>query len=148
MKIDLRIPEVHDMTTDTVDVVSTSSVTANASPVVLSQTEMLRFKFLPTLVNNEKEPHKSVSGKLLYEKKRKNDEAFPSDDIGSSDKISRGTAKVGGWMEFQLNTSETYELYQVLNRLYTLCDDIGELPYGSATYTRVDSSFRQFLSII
>lgn len=148
MKIDLRTPEVHDMTTDTVDVVSTSSVTANASPVVLSQTEMLRFKFLPTLVNNEKEPHKSVSGKLLYEKKRKNDEAFPSDGIGSSGKISRGTAKVGDWMEFQLNTSETYELYQGLNRLYTLYDDIGELPYGSATYTRVDSSFRQFLSII
>lgn len=27
-------------------------------------------------------------------------------------------------------------------------DDIGEIPYGSATYTRVDSSLRQFLSII
>lgn len=66
MKIDLRGPEVHDIKTDTVDLVSTSSVTADASPVVLSQTEMLRFKFCPTLVGNEKEPHKSVSGRLLY----------------------------------------------------------------------------------
>ncbi|WP_191400314.1 hypothetical protein [Flavonifractor sp. An306] len=74
MKIDLQLPKVHDMTTDTVDIISTSAVTADVSPIVLSQTELLRFKFLPTLVDNEKEPHKSVSGKLLYEKKRKSDE--------------------------------------------------------------------------
>lgn len=148
MKIDLKSPEVHDMTTDTVDVISTSAVTADASPIVLSQTEMLRFKFLPTLVDNKKEPCKSVSGKLLYEKKRKNDNCFPSDNTDLSVKVSRGTVKIGDWMEFQLSTSETYELYQGLKRLYALYDDMGEIPYGSATYTRVDSSFRQFLSII
>lgn len=148
MKITHLIPQVHDMTTDTVDVISTSTVTANTSPITLSQTEILRFKFLPTLVDNKKEPNKSVSGKLLYEKKRKNDSHFPSETAGSSVKVSRGAVKVGDWMEFQLNTSETYELYQGLKHLYALYDDIGEIPYGSATYTRVDSSFRQFLSII
>lgn len=148
MKIGLRIPKVHDMTTDTVDVISTSAVTADASPVVLSQTEMIRFKFCPTLVDNEKEPHKSVSGKFLYEKKRKNDAAFPSDDNGAIVKISRGSVKVGDWIELNLSTSETYELYQGLKRLYALYEDMGEIPYGLATYTRVDSSFRQFLSII
>lgn len=136
------------MTTDTVDVISTSTVTANTSPITLSQTEILRFKFLPTLVDNKKEPNKSVSGKLLYEKKRKNDSHFPSETAGSSVKVSRGAVKVGDWMEFQLNTSETYELYQGLKHLYALYDDIGEIPYGSATYARVDSSLRQFLSII
>lgn len=148
MKITHLIPQVHDMTTDTGDVISTSTVTANTSPITLSQTEILRFKFLPTLVDNKKEPNKSVSGKLLYEKKRKNDSHFPSETAGSSVKVSRGAVKVGDWMEFQLNTSETYELYQGLKHLYALYDDIGEIPYGSATYTRVDSSFRQFLSII
>ena len=148
MKITHLIPQVHDMTTDTVDVISTSTVTANTSPITLSQTEILRFKFLPTLVDNKKEPNKSVSGKLLYEKKRKNDSHFPSETAGSSVKVSRGAVKVGDWMAFQLNTSETYELYQGLKHLYALYDDIGEIPYGSATYTRVDSSFRQFLSII
>lgn len=98
LKIGLHIPKVHDMTTDTVDVISTSAVTADASPVVLSQTEMIRFKFCPTLVDNENEPHKSVSGKFLYEKKRKNDAAFPSDDNGSVVKISRGLSKSEiGW---------------------------------------------------
>ena len=148
MKITHLIPQVHDMTTDTVDVISTSTVTANTSPITLSQTEILRFKFLPTLVDNKKEPNKSVSGKLLYEKKRKNDSHFPNETAGSSVKVSRGAVKVGDWMEFQLNTSETYELYQGLKHLYALYDDIGEIPYGSATYTRVDSSLRQFLSII
>jgi hypothetical protein len=148
LKITHLIPQVHDMTTDTVDVISTSTVTANTSPITLSQTEILRFKFLPTLVDNKKEPNKSVSGKLLYEKKRKNDSHFPSETAGSSVKVSRGAVKVGDWMEFQLNTSETYELYQGLKHLYALYDDIGEIPYGSATYTRVDSSLRQFLSII
>ena len=148
LKIGLHIPKVHDMTIDTVDVISTSAVTADVSPVVLSQTEMIRLKFCPTLVDNEKDPHKSVSGKFLYEKKRKNDAAFPSDDNGSVVKISRGSVKVGNWMELNLSTSETYELYQGLKRLYALYEDMGEIPYGSATYTRVDSSFRQFLSII
>ena len=148
MKITHLIPQVHDMTTDTVDVISTSTVKANTSPITLSQTEILRFKFLPTLVDNKKEPNKSVSGKLLYEKKRKNDSHFPSETAGSSVKVSRGAVKVGDWMEFQLNTSETYELYQGLKHLYALYDDIGEIPYGSATYTRVDCSLRQFLSII
>ena len=51
-------------------------------------------------------------------------------------------------MEFQLDTSETYELYQGLKQLYTLYEEMGEIPYGTATFARVDSSFRQFLSII
>ncbi|WP_400208561.1 Shedu immune nuclease family protein [Candidatus Methanomassiliicoccus intestinalis] len=148
MKIDLQVPEVHDMTTDTVDVISTSSVTADASPVVLSQTETLRFKFCPTFVDNGKEPHKSVSGKLLYERKRKNDTSFPSDNTSTAVKISRGSAKVGDWIEIRLNTSETYELYQGLKQLYTLYNDMDGIPHGSATYTRVDSGFRQFYSII
>lgn len=111
MRIPMRTQEIHDMTATTVDVVSTSSSTANASPVVLHQTDMLRFKFLPSLVKNEKEPQKSVSGKLLYEKKRKKDDVFPTDSGDISSKVSRGSVKAGDWMEFQLDTSETYELY-------------------------------------
>ena len=68
MKNDLHTPGIHDMTENTVDVISTSSVTADVSPIVLSQTDILRFKFLPTLVKNQKAPQKSVLGKLLYEK--------------------------------------------------------------------------------
>ena len=148
MRIPPQTPEMHDMTATTVDVISTSSSTANASPVVLHQTDMLRFKFLPNLVKNEKEPHKSVCGKLLYEKKRKNEDSFPTDNNDASSKVSRGSVKTGDWMEFQLDTSETYELYHGLFQLYALYDNIGDIPYGTATYTRIDNAFRQFLSII
>lgn len=113
MKIALRVPEVRDMTTNAVDIVSTSSVTADASPIVLNQTDMLRFKFLPTLVSNESEPCKSVSGKLQYEKKRKKEDLFPTDSVDSSNKVSRGTVKVGDWMEIKLDTTETYEFTHV-----------------------------------
>ena len=51
-------------------------------------------------------------------------------------------------MEFQLDTSETYELYHGLAQLYALYGNMKDIPYGTATYTRVDNAFRQFLSII
>ena len=73
MKIPLYSKEIHDMTDTTLDVVSTSSTTADASPIVLAQTDLLRYKFVPTLVDNTKDPQKSVSGKIVYEKKRKNE---------------------------------------------------------------------------
>lgn len=148
MKIYLPSREIHDMTDTTVDVVSTSATTADASPIVLAQTDMLRLKFLPTLVDNGKEPEKSVSGKLLYEKKRKGDVCFPTDCQDSTEKISRGSVKVCDWMEFQMSTSETYALFEGLQCLYALHDDIEKIPYGTATYARVDGAFRQFLSII
>ena len=50
---------------------------------------MLRFKFIPSLVKNEKEPQKSVSGKLLYEKKRKKDDVFPTDSGDVSIEMKR-----------------------------------------------------------
>ena len=55
MRVPLQTPHMRDMIAATVDVVSTSSSTANASPVVLHQADMLRFKFIPSLVKNEKE---------------------------------------------------------------------------------------------
>ena len=45
MKIDLTQYKMKDMTNKTVDVVSTSSVTADASPIVLNKTDMLRLRF-------------------------------------------------------------------------------------------------------
>lgn len=43
-------------------------------------------------------------------------------------------------MEIDLDTSETYELYLGLKRLYDLYEDIGGIPYGFSSYTRIDSS--------
>lgn len=148
MGIKLGKPDVHDMTNNTVEVISTSANTADASPIVLNKTNMIRFRFLPVLVDNKQEPKKCVSGKLLLERKRKNEKCYPSETMGTENRLSRCSVKVGDWMEIQLDTSETYKLFHGLWQLYTLYDNIGEIPYGSTTYARVDNSFRQFLSII
>lgn len=148
MKSALSTSKLHNMTPNSIEINSTSSSTADASPIVLHETELLRLKFIPKLVDNKQDPPKSVSGKLLFEKKRKNDDAFPSDINDSSKKVSRRSVKVGDWMEVQFDTSETYKLYKGLQHLYELYEEIGRIPYGTATYTRIDSAFREFLSII
>ena len=148
MKISDLSQTLQDMAGDTLDVMSTSSKTASASSVVLNQTDLLRFKFIPTLVDNGKEPQKSVAGKLLFEKKRKKEAQFPSDIGNTQEKVSRGSVKVGDWMELQLDTSETYALYTGLRQLYELYETMGGIPYGKTTFTRVDSSYREFLSIL
>lgn len=134
--------EPREMKNGTIDLVSTSLKTADASPIVLNKTDLIQTKFEPVLVENDKEPIKCVSGKLIYEKKRKNDGEFPTE------KLTRQSIRVGEFMEISIDTSETYKLFQGLKSLYDLYDDIGGTPLGSTTYTKVDSSFRQFQSII
>ena len=48
-----------------IDVVSTSATTADATPVVLSETERMRFRFVPTIVDNQSSPECTVRGKNL-----------------------------------------------------------------------------------
>lgn len=128
----------------TIDVVSTSLKTAEVSPIVLKETERVKTKFEPKLIVNDKFPEKSVSGKLIYEKKRLSDEVFPSD----IEKLSRKSVKVGELMEIALGTSETFNLYKGLEELYGLFRAMGQIPSGSAIFTKIDSSFREFLKII
>lgn len=146
----IRIPNLHSPAGDTIDIMSTSSVTADTTPIQLSVSDYTRIRFLPKLVQNPNEAKKSVCGKLCYEKKPKNESYFPCDTVPPplSSKVSRRSCKVGDWMEIELDTSETYELYLGLKKLYELYEDMGGIPYGYATYTRIDSSFKDFLSII
>lgn len=96
----------------------------------------------------KKNPTSLYLEKYFFEKKRKNDDLFPTDITIACDKVSRGSIRVGNWIELKLNTSETYALYIGLKQLYELYENMEKIPYGPATYTRVDSSLKQFLSII
>ena len=127
---------------DSIELVSTSNRTADASPIKLKTTELIQTKFEPVVVDNDKDPNKCVSGKLIYEKKRKADVEFPTE------KLTRGSVKVGEWIEISLDTGETYKLFEGLRDLYKLYSDIGTTPLGSSTFARVDNSFRQFQAII
>ncbi len=135
-------PEEHG--DGSIDVISTSAKTADASPIVLRETERVKTKFVPNLVENDKSPEKSVSGKLIYEKKRVSDDDFPSE----IEKISRKSIKVGEMMEISLNTTETRNLFMGLQNLYDVYITMKSITPGNATYTRIDSGFRSFQNII
>ena len=134
--------EPREMQENSIDVVSTSYRTASASPIILKSTDLLQTKFVPTLVDNNKDVQKCVSGKLIYEKKKKKDEHFPTE------KLSRTNVKVGEFMEMYLGTTETYALYQGLKSLYELYGELGTTPFGSHTYTKVDQHFKLVKELI
>ena len=138
--------EPRETTDGSIDLVSTSLRTADASPIVLNATDMIQTKFIPKIVDNPNDPQKSVSGKLVHEKKRKAGTEFPTE------RLTKRSVKVGDGevnaIEIALDTSETYTLFEGIKALYELHGEIGVTPLGSGTFARVDSSFRQFQAII
>ena len=131
-----------------VDVVSRSAMTADATPVVLSSTERFRFRFMPMLVDNQNNPEQSVRGKLLLERKPKNEKYFPTDSVAPCEKVTRGSAKNGDWVEIELHSEETYNLIIGLKKLYDLSGCMNGIPFGSARFAQIDSSFSSFLEVI
>lgn len=125
-----------------IEVESTSAATASVSPIVLSQsdTDVTRILFEPTLVDNVHDRDKCVSGKLIYEKRSKGDD-YPTE------KITPRNVKTGEAMELTLDTTAVLNLFQHLAALYEMYAQNG-IPYGYASYKRIDSSFNSFLDII
>lgn len=131
-----------------IDVVSRSAMTADATPVVLSSTERFRFRFMPMLVDNQNNPEQSVRGKLLLERKSKNEKYFLTDSVAPCEKVTRGSAKNGDWVEIELHSEETYNLFMGLKKLYDLSGCMNGIPFGSARFAQIDSSFSSFLEVI
>ncbi|MCL1876063.1 MAG: DUF4263 domain-containing protein [Synergistaceae bacterium] len=134
--------ELRETTDGSIDLVSTSLRTADASPIILNSTERIRTTFVPMIIDNNIDQQKCVKGKLVHEKKRKKDTEFPTE------KISRRSVKDGEVIEISLNTSETYKLFEGLKDLFDLHKEIGTTPLGSSTFARVDNSFQQLLAFI
>jgi hypothetical protein len=148
MRADLLKSNPDDMTSNDVELIPTSTDSANVSSIILQETNLIRAKFIPKLVNNQKDSNKPVCGTLLYEKKAKKDNSFPSEGINKTGKISRRSIKIGDWMEIYLDTSETYNLYQGLGNLYSLYTDIGKIPHDTSRYTNIDEKKRDLLSLL
>ena len=148
MKADLLKSNPDDMTSNDVKLIPTSTDSANVSSIILQETDLIRAKFIPKLVNNRKDSNKPVCGTLLYEKKAKKDNSFPSERVNKPGKISRRSIKIGDWMEIYLDTSETYNLYQGLGNLYSLYTDIGKIPHDTSRYTNIDEKKRYLLSLL
>jgi hypothetical protein len=130
-----------DDTYGAIAVESTSKNSADATPIVLRETESLKLWFSPKMVNNANAPERSVEGKLIYERKKKSDSEFPSA------KIARGNVKSGELMEISLNTLETHNLFRGIQDLYSLYAEHG-IPSGSASYIRADQGTDEMLKLI
>lgn len=121
---------------------STSYNTADATPILLNETDNIRTSFIPTVVDNPNDPKCCVNGKLVHERKSRKDKIFPAE------KISKKDVKIGDIMETSLSTSETKALFDGLKDLYDLHSDIGFVPSGVNKYSRIDKSLldliRQF----
>lgn len=122
---------------NSIDIHSTSSSTANATPIVLNETEMVKTSFEPMLIDNEKDRAACVSGKFIHQRKSKKDELFPVE------KISKKSVKTGDVLELRLSSSETKKLFDGLTQLYQLHSNIGFVPFGDNTYAKIDSSLLQ-----
>lgn len=124
---------------ETIDVQSTSYSTANVTPIILNETEMVKTSFEPILVDNNKDNKSCVGGKLVHQRKKKKELKFPTEIVSKKD------IKTGDILEIRLSTGELRKLYDGLTELYKLYFDIGYVPLGNNTYKKVDSSL---LSII
>lgn len=137
----------HQPVEGAIEVTSTSKVTAKTEPIALREpTDGTRLTFQPTLVDNPKCPENSVSGKIIYERKSKSDDRFPTEQ--GADFVSKGTVHVGDAMVMSLNTSETRELYLGLQKLYQIYEDMGGVQGGTTSFVQVDNTVRALLGML
>ena len=132
---------------DSIRIESTSKKTASAPDIDLrDRTDVTRLYFKPTIVENEKDPASTIRGKLIYERKGRNDSAFPLDDV--PEKISKNSIKKGDTLELELHASEVRRLYQGLHDLYALSGEMEGIPFGVKTYVPLDSASRPVLYLL
>lgn len=125
-----------------IKLVSTSKFTADATPIILNQTDRIQLKFDVTIIDNSKNKENSLSGSLIYSKKQKNVNEFPIETISKKD------VKIGEILKITLNSEETRKLYNGLSDYYKLSERIPEIPSGTAKFVKVDNRIDELISDI
>ena len=132
---------------DVISLTSTSSQTAVTDPVMLRDpTSTTRLYFKPLFVKNSKDPSKGVEGKIVYERKGKKDESFPT-DIGT-ELLSKKSIHKGDTLELSLNSSETKSLYLGLRKLYALAGSLKYMPNGNVSFIEMNDTAQKLLSML
>lgn len=126
----------YEFNCDDVLVESTSLHTATTAPIIMEETDHVRLSFAPKLVDNPNNVARCICGDIIFEKKKKRDERYPTDN----EQISRRDIKVGDSLKLSLRTDATYNLYKGLRSLYELKQEIGTTELGVSRYRRVDSA--------
>jgi hypothetical protein len=119
---------------------STSLKTADCSPLILRQTDLVRLVFVPTLVENQNNPDACVRGHFIWQKKAKKDEWVPSATVPLS------SLKAGEGYKLELHSAELLAFLRDLGGLYRLVRQHG-IPRGSTTFVRLRASLARFLAL-
>lgn len=99
MKMSIR----HEFNCDDVFVESTSLHTATTAPIIMEETDHVRLSFAPKLVDNPNDVTRCICGDIIFEKKKKKDEFYPTDNV----QISRSNVRVGDSLKLSLRTDAT-----------------------------------------
>ena len=119
-----------------------SRVTAQVTPIVLSETPKTQMLFLPEQVDNHKEPTKNINGKFVFKKKK-----TATDDFDDLTKISKRDIQFGEYVEIQLDTTETFNLAKGLIDRFRILH--GKLtPLTKEEYQKIDEEISFIRGII
>ncbi|MEC7308414.1 hypothetical protein [Vibrio crassostreae] len=118
------------MTDNTLNVETTSSVTAITDPIALRTTDSVRLVFKPTLVRGQ-EKKNWIKGEFIYQRKKKSDEWEDSKNVNLS------KLKAGEGVHLVLTTDEVGELLNSLGAIIR-SDMKSGLRSGKSTYVKVE----------
>ena len=119
---------------------STSLHTAQADEIVIRQKGTVRLVFVPTIVENQKDPKACVNGYFIYQKKSKKDEWEDIKDINLN------SLKTGEGVKLGIKSGELFHLLKHLADLYRIHSEEG-LPIGKNTYLKVSDQVLALSSI-
>ncbi|MCG7861594.1 MAG: DUF4263 domain-containing protein [Candidatus Thiodiazotropha endolucinida] len=119
---------------------STSRVTAEATDIVLRESESIRLIFRPTILDNRNNVDAAVKGVFLYQRKSKkaNWEDFET--------IPLNSVKVGEGYKLELKSAELLRLIQELKPLYDLHKE-GGVPRGEKKYVQATPQLQQLAEL-
>ena len=122
---------------------STSRHTADVRRFNLRDTtDTSRFSLMAKLVEDENSTP-SARARIIYERKKKDDELFPADEGALS--FKKGDVKSGEHLELILSAEETRALYDGLGEMYRLSGDMDSMPRGIVRYVPVDRASQAIL---
>lgn len=119
---------------------STSRVTAQATDIVLRESETIRLIFRPTILENLNNPEASVKGIFLYQKKSKNQlwQDFET--------IPLNSVKSGEGYKLEIKSAELLRFVQEVKPLYDLYNE-GGVPRGDKKYVQATPQLQQLASL-
>ncbi|MEO8451888.1 MAG: Shedu immune nuclease family protein [Gemmatimonadota bacterium] len=126
---------------DRLETSSTSSKSADCTPIVLRPGERTRLVFHPTLIENRDQPRACIKDAFHYEKKSAKGAWTPVATV------SLATVNVGEQYKLELHSAELLALVEALGPLYRARWKEDGVPSGKSTYVKVQAGIARLLQL-